>query len=69
MVDWYDSHPGTHRLPTLVASNLTQDGWAELHGPAIKAANTRAAAPLFFDLAMEHCADGTPQHTAVREAL
>ena len=65
MVAWYNAHPGTHRLPALRATNLTLDGWAELHGPAIKAANSRAAAPLFFDLAQEYCTEGTDQDTAV----
>ena len=50
MAQWYDDHPGTHRLPKLFLSNCVQSGWAELHGPAIKAANTRAAAPVFQHL-------------------
>ena len=32
-------------------TNLKKDEWWDLHGPAIKAANTRAAAPVFASLA------------------
>ena len=46
----YDQHPGTHRLPPLRLANVFSDGWAKLHGPAIKAANTRAAVPAFRGL-------------------
>ena len=45
---WYERHPGTHRLPRIRKTNLTDSsGWANLNGPTIKAANTRAAAPAF----------------------
>ena len=55
MTNWYDQNPGQHRLPELrQPSNVRQaDGWADLHGPTVKAANTRAAAPLIRDLAAE----------------
>ncbi len=54
MREWYDSHAPTHRLPPLRPGNLKQDGWAELHGTAVKAANTRASAPLWRDFAAAH---------------
>ena len=34
----------THRLPKILEKNLVLNQWGELHGPAFKAANTRAAA-------------------------
>jgi len=43
MKEWYDAHPGSHRIPRILMGNTTLNGWAELHGPAIKAANTRSA--------------------------
>jgi len=62
MVAFYDRRPGSHRLPTLTLANLTNaEGWSCLAGPAIKAANTRAAAPFFAELAMQYCNNDTPQ--------
>ena len=55
---WYKAHPGLHRLPKLFKSNIVKaDGWAELHGPAIKAANTRVSVPFFLRLAREFLVD------------
>jgi len=54
MKKWYDDHPRTNRLPPIRLGNLTADGWADLHGPAIKAAATRAAAPAFLAMCNEH---------------
>ena len=63
LVAFYGRRPGAHRLPTLTLANLTNaDGWRELSGPAIKAANTRAAAPFFAELAMEYYNDDAPAH-------
>ena len=45
----------THRLPKILEKNLVLNGWGELHGPAIKAASTRASAPWLRDLCMQHC--------------
>ena len=35
----YTNDPGAHRLPNIYMSNCTRDGWANLAGPAYKAAN------------------------------
>ena len=43
MKEWYDDHPGSNRMARILMNNVTADGWADLHGPAIKAANTRSA--------------------------
>ena len=41
----------THKLPTLKLSNLTRDGdFPDLHGQAVKAANTRAVVPYCVEL-------------------
>ena len=50
LIDFYDRHPGTHRAPPLKIKNLTLDGWATLHGPVYKAANTRAMLPVLVEL-------------------
>ena len=47
LAEYFDEHPGTHRLPPLRLANVTSDGWANLQGPAIKAANVGAAVPAF----------------------
>ena len=47
-------NPGLHKLPKLTLNSLENKGWAELSGPAIKAAPTRAAAPFFAQLALEY---------------
>ena len=47
LAEYYDQHPGTHRLPPLRLANVFSGGWADLHGLATKAANTRAAVFVF----------------------
>ena len=47
MKEWYNDHPGHHRMPRILLKKCVADGWANLSGPAIKAANTRAAVPVF----------------------
>ena len=49
---WYRNNPGEHRLPKIIATNLVTAGWAELSGPAIKAANSRGARVFFKTLAL-----------------
>ena len=56
---WYEDRPGTIRLPPLRLKNLHKDGWADLHGVAIKAAMTRQAAPLFAEMARHWCTADT----------
>ena len=67
MKSWYDENTGTPRLPLLKLENLVLSNWAELHGPAIKAANSRHAAPLFAALARECCTEPTSHDEAVIE--
>jgi len=66
MKSWYEDRPGTYRLPRIKMGNLRLDGWYELHGPAIKAANSRHAAPLFAYLARRFCVTQSESDTAVR---
>ena len=52
---FYAGHQGVHKLPAITMQSFTgSSGWAELAGPAIKAAPTRAAAPFFAELAAEY---------------
>jgi len=48
---WYRLHPRVVKLPRILMRSCLLEGWAELHGPAIKAANTRNAAKFFKSLA------------------
>ena len=48
---FYDAHPASHKLAPIKLSNIMLDGWAGIHGPTMKATNTRAAAPVFAYLA------------------
>ena len=60
---------GVHRLPELRLSNMTNDGWADLHGPAVKAANTRTAAPCFKKLVMRYYKGETPLERSLRSVV
>ena len=65
---WYSTRPGTYRLPNLSIASLTSArGWYELGGPAIKAANTKAAAGFIHSLAVDYMDDGSETSTAVRK--
>ena len=41
---WYKLHLGVHKLPRILLANCSNDGWADLHGPAFKATHTKATA-------------------------
>ena len=63
---WYDAHPGWHRLPKIRLKNLVNSqGWAELRGPAFKAANTRAAVPAFLAIAAETLTTGSEEDRSI----
>ena len=66
MRTWYGENPGTNRLPRLKMGNLTIRDWYELHGPNVKAGNSRAAAPLFAALTRRFLPEGSPEHVAAR---
>lgn len=59
---WRQTHPGAITLPKLRMGNLINDGWWDLHGPAIKAAMTKSAAPFFCSLAEKYFIRGNPRH-------
>ena len=67
--EWYSRRPGLPRLPKLLLSNMTLDGWAELHGKVIKAAATRHAAEAFADMAEEFLPGPDPCNTNLRIML
>ena len=47
---FYSTQHVPHRMPPIKMSNLLLRGFPELHGPAIKAANTKALVPFVLDL-------------------
>ena len=51
---WYRDNPHSNKLPPIRMGNLVANDWAELHGPAIKAAATRSAAPAVLALCSEN---------------
>ena len=52
---FYSRHQGLHKLPKITLQSIIgSSGWAELAGPAIKAAGTRASAPFFAELCKEY---------------
>ena len=67
--DWYRTHPNEHRLPPIVDSNLTSEGWFVLGGQAIKAAATRCARGFFRSLCVRHCTTGTRMDTLMLDLL
>ena len=69
LAGWYDAHPGTHRLPPLALSHTTSDGWADMCGPAIKAANTRASVPAFKDIWSRYAVPGDERHGNVTDVI
>ena len=66
MKAWYTSQPQSYRLPPILMNNVYASGWADLSGPAIKAATTRHAAGFFKDLAFEYFASQSPNDVAMR---
>ena len=50
-VDWYRNHAVSSQVPQLFHSTLVSQGWAELSGVLIKAANTRHFCPFAQHLA------------------
>ena len=52
---YYETHTVSSQLKNIRVENLTLDGkfssWAVLHGPIVKAANTRHTAPILYELA------------------
>ena len=57
------------RLPKLKLSHLTVDGKVCLHGPSIKAANSRAAVPWFLQLCRTHFNSGSQHDVSCTKAL
>ena len=56
---WYAAHPDEHRLPPILMSNVTSDGWCILSGQAIKAAAIRSARGFFQHLCQQYCTSGS----------
>ena len=67
-VQWYEQHPGFIRRPEFTKAPLRQtDGWCELHGPTVKAANTRQASGLLRHLAVALCTEDTILDSSIRD--
>ena len=57
-------------MPRIRPSNLVDgSGWADLSGPAIKAANTRAFAPVLRDLSYDHFTAGSATDDAALKLM
>ena len=69
IAEYFDQQPGTHRLPPLRLASVTSDAWGNLHGPVIKAANTRAAGPAFRGLCHRWFDRGTLSDNSMRLAI
>lgn len=59
-------HRIQNKLPTLKLSNLLSDGWPDLHGPRVKAANTRSITP-YVKALQQRARDANP--TAINEHM
>ena len=59
---FYNARPGWHRMPKLRLNNLVADGWCELNGQTVKAANTRALTPFLVELAEEFYNDEADEY-------
>ena len=53
--EFYNARPGSHRLPNIMEGSCKRDGWANLAGPAFKAAKVRGSAPFFRFIAHRYC--------------
>ena len=60
---YYSAAGVAHRMPRLKLANLYKDGFPELHGQAVKAANTRALVPYVKNLQLRAVAlDDSPSN-------
>ena len=64
---WYSGHTSLIRLPRLLLHSCQRDGWAELNGPAYKAAVTRHAAGFFDHLARTFCTSSAARDANLRK--
>jgi len=69
LVEWYNAHPGSNRLPKIHLSNLIRDDWWELNGPAIKAAITRSAVPAIRDIWRAYAQVGDANDASITAAI
>ena len=63
---FYDARPGANRLPKIMLTNCTRDGWGNLAGPAYKAAKVRSAAPFFRELVHHYCSSASQRDRQLR---
>ena len=60
---FYDSRPGVSKMPDIRVKNLTDErGWHVLHGPLVKAANTRNLSGFLVTLTDEFYSDSVDEH-------
>ena len=67
LTSWYDANPGRCRLPKIEESSVFLNHWADLHGPNIKAASTRQAAPIFHAMALHWAVAGSEEDALLVE--
>ena len=66
---YFDTHIVSSRMPPLRLKHLKLDGWGELHGPLVKAANTRHFMPFLQQLANRYLNSGSPYYTAINKLI
>ena len=66
---WYTDHAVCNRMPNIKEHNILTSDWAELGGPAIKAANTRSLLPFIGALAVEFFDSGSIYHKSIKKVL
>ena len=65
---FYSRNTVLNRMPKIRINNLTNgDGFADLCGPAIKAANSRSLVPFVAELVMEFMDSGSVYHKAIQK--
>ena len=58
-----------NRMPRILLRNIREDGWGVLHGPAVKAANTKTLVAFIVELAVEYFDSGSILHRSLIKLL
>ena len=70
MREWYTQRIGSHRLPKIQMNNLVgAQGWADLNGPMIKAANSRSAVPMIRDFSYMYLSGDNDRNRCIHRLL
>jgi hypothetical protein len=68
-VSFYAARPGIHKLPKILLTSCTRDGWGNLGGKAYKATKVRTTAPFFKKLVDHYCTSADPRDTNLRTVV